>query len=176
MSQFSTCIVSASLAFAVTISAQAPAPEVAQQSTTQRTAQLIGALEHVRKLEAMSASTVPPDRWQILWLHQCVYEKIMAASLQVDATCGRTSLTASTRKLSRHLVNSLIRDRNRAASSASTSGWTRESSSRTRKLSMWREPERTLQSEAVRSHSRTERPPNCDRRAKLAPDRPAARH
>ncbi|WP_263350082.1 hypothetical protein [Acidicapsa acidisoli] len=89
MSQFSTCIVSASLAFAVTISAQAPAPEVAQQSTTQRTAQLIGALADVRKLEAMSASTTLQDRWQILWMHQCIYEKIMMASLQVDATIAQ---------------------------------------------------------------------------------------
>ena len=89
MTQFCACIATVWLACAVTISAQEAAPKDVPQTGTEGTAQLIGALAEVRKLEAISVSAAPADRWQILWLHQCIYEKIMMTSLQVDATIAQ---------------------------------------------------------------------------------------
>jgi hypothetical protein len=59
----------------------APAPE--------STAELIKVSSELRQLKQLSASTAPVDRWQILWLHQHISEKVMAASLQVDATTAQ---------------------------------------------------------------------------------------
>jgi hypothetical protein len=53
------------------------------------TAQLIGAESDVHKLEQLSGSVTPADRWQVLWLHQHISEEVMAASLQVDATIAQ---------------------------------------------------------------------------------------
>ncbi len=53
------------------------------------TAELIKVSSELRQLKQLSASTTPVDRWQILWLHQHIYEQVMAASLQVDATMAQ---------------------------------------------------------------------------------------
>jgi hypothetical protein len=60
-----------------------------KQPTSESTAQLIGVLHEVSQLRKLSASTASADRWQILWLHQHIYEQVMAASLQVDATIAQ---------------------------------------------------------------------------------------
>jgi hypothetical protein len=53
------------------------------------TARLVGVLPELAELRKLSAGTPPTDRWQILWLHQRISERIMAASLQVDATVAQ---------------------------------------------------------------------------------------
>jgi hypothetical protein len=53
------------------------------------TAELIKVSSELKQLEKLSAGTVPPDRWQILWLHQHISEQVMAAALQVDATMAQ---------------------------------------------------------------------------------------
>jgi hypothetical protein len=58
-----------------------PAPE--------STAELIKVSSELNQLKKLSTSTMPADRWQILWLHQHISEQVMAASLQVDATTAQ---------------------------------------------------------------------------------------
>jgi hypothetical protein len=57
--------------------------------TPESTAELIKVTSEIRQLQKLSASTAPADRWQILWLHQHISERVMAASLQVDATLAQ---------------------------------------------------------------------------------------
>ena len=57
----------------------------AQEST----AELIKVSPELKRLETLSVSTAPADRWQILWLHQHISEQVMAAALQVDATLAQ---------------------------------------------------------------------------------------
>jgi hypothetical protein len=59
------------------------------QPAPESTAELIKVTSEIRQLQKLSASTVPADRWQILWLHQHISERVMAASLQVDATLAQ---------------------------------------------------------------------------------------
>jgi hypothetical protein len=58
-------------------------------SSSESIAELIKVSSEIRQLKKLSASTVPADRWQILWLHQHISEQVMAASLQVDATTAQ---------------------------------------------------------------------------------------
>src|SRR6202012_4018774 len=60
-------------------------PVVAPETT----AELIKVSPEIRQLQRLSTSTAPADRWQILWLHQHIYEQVTAASLQVDATLAQ---------------------------------------------------------------------------------------
>jgi hypothetical protein len=60
-------------------------PTVASESI----ADLIKVSAEIRQLRALSTGAMPPDRWQVLWLHQRIYEQVMAASLQVDATIAQ---------------------------------------------------------------------------------------
>jgi hypothetical protein len=53
------------------------------------TAELINVSSELKRLERLSSSSAPADRWQILWLHQHISEQVMAASLQVDATIAQ---------------------------------------------------------------------------------------
>jgi hypothetical protein len=53
------------------------------------TAELIGITTSLKQLRSLSGGTAADDRWQILWLHQDIYERVMAASLQVDATIAQ---------------------------------------------------------------------------------------
>ena len=55
----------------------------------ENTAKLVGVLSELTELQKLSAGTVPADRWQVLWLHQHISERIMATSLQVDATIAQ---------------------------------------------------------------------------------------
>jgi hypothetical protein len=57
--------------------------------TPESTAELIKVSAEIRQLRELSTSTATADRWQILWLHQHIYEQVMAASLQVDATLAQ---------------------------------------------------------------------------------------
>jgi hypothetical protein len=57
--------------------------------TPESTAELIKVSAEIRQLQKLSTSTAPADRWQILWLHQHISERVMAASLQVDATLAQ---------------------------------------------------------------------------------------
>jgi len=59
------------------------------QPAPESTAELIKVTSEIRQLQKLSVSTVPGDRWQILWLHQHISERVMAASLQVDATLAQ---------------------------------------------------------------------------------------
>jgi len=61
-----------------------PPPE-----TWEKTAHLVGIFPEVQRLRELSSGTSAVDRWQILWLHQHISEKIMATSLQVDATIAQ---------------------------------------------------------------------------------------
>jgi hypothetical protein len=70
-------------AVAVSSSAQTVA------SSSESIAELIKVSSEIRQLQKLSTSTVPADRWQILWLHQHISEQVMAASLQVDATTAQ---------------------------------------------------------------------------------------
>jgi hypothetical protein len=53
------------------------------------TAKLVGVLPELTELQQLSAGSVTADRWQVLWLHQHISERIMATSLQVDATIAQ---------------------------------------------------------------------------------------
>jgi hypothetical protein len=52
-------------------------------------AQLIGVASEIGQLQKLSDGSAQADRWQTLWLHQRIYEQVMAASLQVDATIAQ---------------------------------------------------------------------------------------
>jgi hypothetical protein len=69
--------------------AQSPKPGQLKVPSLESTARLIGVLSELTELRKLSASTTPADRWQILWLHQHISEKVMATSLQVDATIAQ---------------------------------------------------------------------------------------
>jgi hypothetical protein len=58
-------------------------------TASEKTADLVGILPEVRRLRELSSSAGPVDRWQLLWLHQRISERAMAASLQVDATIAQ---------------------------------------------------------------------------------------
>jgi hypothetical protein len=76
-------------AIAMAASAQTVEPRSQQPRTPESTAELIGVSFEVSQLQKLSTSSIPPDRWQILWLHQYISEQVMAASLQVDATIAQ---------------------------------------------------------------------------------------
>ncbi|MCU1257131.1 MAG: hypothetical protein JWO80_16 [Bryobacterales bacterium] len=75
----------APLAIPLATKAQSPQPGQPKAATLESTAQLVGVLSELTELQKLSAGTVPADRWQILWLHQHISERVMATSLQVDA-------------------------------------------------------------------------------------------
>jgi hypothetical protein len=58
-------------------------------ATLDETARLIGVESEVAKLKAYARGGVQADRWQILWLHEHISERITSASLQVDATIAQ---------------------------------------------------------------------------------------
>lgn len=60
-----------------------------QARPSENTARLVGILPELMRLEALAASPTPPDRWEVLWLHQRITEKVLSASLQVDATTAQ---------------------------------------------------------------------------------------
>jgi hypothetical protein len=79
-------VVLAAIAIAASAQTVEPRPPtVASESI----ADLIKVSAEIRQLKALSTGAAPADRWQILWLHQRIFEKVMAASLQVDATIAQ---------------------------------------------------------------------------------------
>jgi hypothetical protein len=77
------------VALAMTPAIQAPEPPQPKQDSTESTQRLIGVLSEVRQLQELAAHPASADRWQLLWLHQRISERVMAASLQVDATIAQ---------------------------------------------------------------------------------------
>jgi hypothetical protein len=59
-----------------------------RQLEWESTARLIGAQGEIAKLRGLLEQK-DADRWQILWLHQRITERVMSASLQVDATIAQ---------------------------------------------------------------------------------------
>jgi hypothetical protein len=77
---------------AVGASAQTVAPKtppMTRPMALESTAELIKVSSEISRLQKLSTSTAPVDRWQILWLHQHISEQVMAASLQVDAALAQ---------------------------------------------------------------------------------------
>jgi hypothetical protein len=82
------------LSFAVAVvalnaAAQGPGLAGSTEPGWENTAQLIGVLPEIMQLRKIGTDSAPADRWQILWLHQHISEKVTAASLQVDATMAQ---------------------------------------------------------------------------------------
>ena len=77
------------LAIPLATKAQSPKPGQPKAPALESTAQLVGVLSELTELEKLSASFAPADRWQILSLHQHISERVMATSLQVDATVAQ---------------------------------------------------------------------------------------
>jgi hypothetical protein len=89
MSFASGLLLSALLAMPLATEAQSPKAGQPKVSTVENTAQMIGVLSELTELQKLSASSAPADRWEILSLHQHISEKVMATSLQVDATIAQ---------------------------------------------------------------------------------------
>ena len=86
-------IVSASIlavaAVAMAAAAQNSEPAQSQLPVSESVAQLAGVHSELTQLEKISTGAAPVDRWQILWLHQRITEKVTATSLEVDATLAK---------------------------------------------------------------------------------------
>jgi hypothetical protein len=79
----------AAVALSMLAGGQAQQTPVPKEQTLDETARLIGVQPEIIKLRAYAASSGQRDGWQILRLHQNIYERIMAVSLQVDATIAQ---------------------------------------------------------------------------------------
>jgi hypothetical protein len=78
------------LAFSVTVAAQvAPKEMQTKQPDVESVEGLVGVSSEISRLKELATSRGSVDRWEILWLHQHISERIMAASLQVDATIAQ---------------------------------------------------------------------------------------
>ena len=78
------------LAFSVTVAAQvAPKELQTKQPDMESVEGLVGVSSELSRLKELAGSRGSVDRWEILWLHQHISERIMAASLQVDATIAQ---------------------------------------------------------------------------------------
>jgi hypothetical protein len=82
-------LIFALLAIPLATKAQSPNPGQPKMAILESTAQLVGVLSELTELQKLSASSAPIDRWQILSLHQHISERVMATSLQVDATIAQ---------------------------------------------------------------------------------------
>jgi hypothetical protein len=76
-------------AVAVLLGCFLPGSHAQQASPLDGTARLIGVQSEVQELQAQAASGAQNNGWHILRLHQHIYERIMAASLEVDATVAQ---------------------------------------------------------------------------------------
>jgi hypothetical protein len=63
-------------------------PSRTPQEERDSTAKLIGAEHEMAELRGLLQKS-DADRWRVLWLHQRITERVMAASLQVDATIAQ---------------------------------------------------------------------------------------
>jgi hypothetical protein len=84
-------LVALSVSAVAQLSTSAQSPGVVQSNLPdfENVAQLVGVSPEVSRLREMSVQTGPVDRWELLWLHQHISERIMAASLQVDAATAQ---------------------------------------------------------------------------------------
>jgi hypothetical protein len=89
-------------AFTLTVSAQAPPKQMppkevqTKQADTESVEGLVGVSAEVSRLKELAGGGIHADRWEVLWLHQHISERIMAASLQVDATIAQIDNEIST--------------------------------------------------------------------------------
>ena len=70
-------------------SAQSPTEVQLKQPDTENVENLVGVAPEISRLKEISTQSGPVDRWELLWLHQHISERIMAVSLQVDATIAQ---------------------------------------------------------------------------------------
>jgi hypothetical protein len=78
------------LGLSVTVAAQVAPKEVQTRHPDLESVEgLVGVSSEVSRLKELARSRGSVDRWEILWLHQHISERIMAASLQVDATIAQ---------------------------------------------------------------------------------------
>jgi hypothetical protein len=77
------------LTIPVVARAQSVEPAQPKEPGFGSTAQLVGVLPELSELRKLAASNAKADRWKILWLHQHISERVMATSLQVDATIAQ---------------------------------------------------------------------------------------
>jgi hypothetical protein len=80
LSLVATVLVTASIALAA--AAQSPEPP---RPNLENTEQLLGILPQIVQLQKLSASAAPEDRWQLLWLHEQITERVLHAYLEFDA-------------------------------------------------------------------------------------------
>ncbi len=74
------------VAFPFAAMAQPREPGQTNLAKAAKIAELIGVTSEVSELRKLSGSIGSDDRWQILWLHQHIAERILTVSLMVDAT------------------------------------------------------------------------------------------
>ncbi len=74
---------------ALAVAAPAQEPDAPTVPVSESTAKLIGIFPEVTELHKLSTANPPADRWEILWLHQRIYEQVTSQSLQLDATISR---------------------------------------------------------------------------------------
>jgi hypothetical protein len=77
------------LALALPLPAAEAQNAASQSLPPESTARLIQVASEVTRLEQLGAGHSADDRWQILWLHQHIAERVQAASLEVDATIAQ---------------------------------------------------------------------------------------
>ena len=79
----------AGFSLAISVAALAQEPDAPTVPVSESTAKLIGIYADVTELQKLSSANPPADRWEILWLHQRIYEQVTSQSLQLDATISR---------------------------------------------------------------------------------------
>jgi hypothetical protein len=78
------------LAFSVAVTAQVAPKEIqTKQPDMESVEGLVGVSSEISRLKELATSRGSVDRWEVLWLHQHISERIMAVSLQVDATIAQ---------------------------------------------------------------------------------------
>jgi hypothetical protein len=82
-------LILAAVAISLLPGAQAQQVHASNSQNLDATARLIEVQPDLLRLREYASGNKPGDRWQILWLHQHIYERIMAASLLVDATTAQ---------------------------------------------------------------------------------------
>jgi hypothetical protein len=79
-----TVVVTVSIALVTSAQSAEPA-----RPNLKNSEQLLGILPEISQLQKLSPSAAPEDRWQILWLHQWITERVLYAMLELDATNAR---------------------------------------------------------------------------------------
>jgi hypothetical protein len=69
----------------IALQAVAQSPDLAQPNL-ENTERLLGILSEVTQLQRLSSSAAPADRWQLLWLHEQITERVLHAYIEFDAT------------------------------------------------------------------------------------------